>query len=74
MLVALRGGQETALIILSVTIEGILYTAHIASILRGSPISRSRSLIPRAMVPRIASSGAVGVEVLVTLLLQGQLQ
>ena len=74
VLVAVGGMQETALLILSVTIEEIFYTAHVAIILRGSPMSRSRSLITTAMVPRFASSGAVSVEVLVTLLLQRQLQ
>ena len=52
----------------------VLYIAHVASNLRGSPLPRSTSLIPTSMVPSVASSKAVEVEVLVTLLLQPQLQ
>ena len=70
VLVAVRGMREAALLISGVPPEQVSDIAHVASILKGSPLPKSRSLIPTAMVPRPASSRAVGVEVLVTLLLQ----
>ena len=74
MLIAVRGMREAALLISGVTSEEALHIARVASILRGTLLSRSRSLIPEAMVLRVTSSGAVGVEVLVTFLLHHQLQ
>ena len=74
MLITVWGVHEAALLVSRVTPEEVLHIVHVASILRGSPFSRSRSLIPTAMVPRVASPGAVGVEVMVTLLLKRQLQ
>ena len=73
-LITVRGMHEAALLVSGVTPEEVLHIAHIASILRGSPLSRSRSLMPAAMVARVTSSGAVGVELPVTLPLQRQLQ
>ena len=74
MLVAVRGMHEAALLFSGITPEDILPIAYITSILRGSPLSRPRFLVPTTMVPRVASSGAIGVEVRVILLLQRQLQ
>ena len=73
MVIAVPSMHEAAVPVAGVTPEEVLHIAHIASILRGSAFSRSRSLMPTAMSSRVASSGAVGVEVLVTLLLQRQL-
>ena len=74
MLVAVRGMYEAALLVSGITPKEMLHIAHITSILRGSPLSRPRSLGPPAMVPRVTSFEAIGVEVLVTLLFQRQLQ
>ena len=74
MLIAVRGMHKAALLVSGVTPEEVFYIAHVGSILGGSPLSRLGSLIRTAMVPRVASSGAVGVQVLVTLLHQWQVQ
>ena len=66
--------HEAALLVSGMTPDEVLNITHIASILTGSPLSRSRSLMPTAMVPRVATSGAVGIQVLITLLLRPQLQ
>ena len=70
MLVAVRGMHEAPLLVSCVTPEQGLDIAHVQSILRGRPLTRSRSVIHMAMVRRVPSSRAVGVEVLVTLLLE----
>ena len=73
-LVAVRSMKQGALLISGVTPEEVLDTAHHASIFGGSPLSRSVSLIPSALAPTAASSRKVGVQVLVALFLQRQLQ
>ena len=60
-LVAVRGMHEAALLVTGIMPEEVLQIAHIASILRGSPLSRWRFLMPTAMVSRVASSGALGL-------------
>ena len=52
MLVAVRGMHEAALLVSGITPEGVLDIPRIGRVLRGSPLSRSRSLMPTAMVTR----------------------
>ena len=66
--------KQATLLISDITPEEVLDIAHEASILGGSPLSRSGSLVPSAMAPRAASSGTVGVQVLVAFIFQRQLQ
>ena len=74
MLVVFRGMNEAALLVSGIPRpEQILHIAETTSILRGSPLSRPRSLMPTAMAPRVAS-GAIGVELRVSVLLQRQPQ
>ena len=65
VLLAVGNMHKAALPVSGLTPQKVLYIAHVASILRGSPFSRLRALIPTAMVPSVASVRAVGVEVLV---------
>ena len=73
-LVAVRDMKQAALLISGITPEEVLDVAHEASIFGGSPLSRLVSLVPWALTPRAASSGTVGVQVLVSYFFQRQLQ
>ena len=72
--VAVRGVKQGALLKSGITPEEVLDIAHDMSILGGSPLSWSVSLVPTALAPRAASSRTVGVQVLVAFFLQRQLQ
>ena len=73
-LVAVRDMKQAALLISGITAEEVLDIAQEASISGDSPLSWSVSLVPSALAPRAASSRTVGVQVLVALFFQRQLQ
>ena len=74
LLVAVRGMKQATLLISGITAEEVLDIAHEAGIFRGSPLSRSGSLVPSPMAPRAASSRTVGVQVLLAFFFQSELQ
>ena len=66
--------MQAALLISGTTPEEVLDIAHEASILGGSPLFKSVSLVPSAMAPRAASSRTSCVQVLVDFFFQRKLQ
>ena len=69
-LVVVRGVKHKTLLVSGITLEEILDIAHDTSIFEGSPLSWSVSMVPTAMAPKDASSGTIGVQVLVAFLLR----
>ena len=74
LLLADRHMLQVTLLISGITPEELLQIFHDTGVLRGSPLSRSRSLVPFTLASRASTSRMVGVQVLVAFLLQRQLQ
>ena len=72
-LIAVGGVLQVTMLVSGVTPEELLDIAHDTSVLGGSPLSRSGSLVPFTMAPRASSSRTVGVQVLVAFFLLRQL-
>ena len=75
LLLAVRGVLQVAPVVSGITPEELLDVLHDTGVgvLGGSPLPRSGSLVPFAMVSRASSSRTVVVQVLVAFFLQRQL-
>ena len=75
-LLAVRGVLQVALLVSGITPEELLDVFHDTGVgvFAGSPLPRSRSLVPFAMASRASPSRTVVVQVLVAFFLQRQLQ
>ena len=65
---------QVALLISGITPEELLDIFHDTGVFGGSPLSRSRSLVPFAVASGASPSKTVGVQVLVAFLLQRHFQ